>query len=127
MDLELQDLHIIENLVNYLLIPDLARIVIEYLGFRQTYNRLIDQNIDHYQSLIRDTSNTLEQYIQLQEYIELRIGLFWEVEAVESHYLIELHFDYAPTFNTPIDIRFSQFVWEILDLPEPIDYSDTDL
>ena len=66
MDLDIEDLHIIESLVNYLLIPEIANIVIDHLGFRQRYNELIDQNIN----IIIISSHIIIKEIWLSDFIE---------------------------------------------------------
>ena len=46
---------------------------------------------------------------------------------MNTSHLLSIEFDYCPLFDIQIDIKCRGYIWKILDLPESIDYSDTDL
>ena len=129
MELDLEDLHIIESLINYLLIPDLADIVIDFLGFSSTYNQLIEEYIDYHRLLVREISIELSFELRLIEQVEAEVFRYWnhlDLSDYRPEYY-RISFDYCPTLDIQIDINIIGYTWEILDLSEPNYYSDTDL
>ena len=119
MEFTFEDLHQIEQLLNTYLIPDLTRIVLRYFGLSDTYNRIIDQYIESYHTLIHQVSHDIEIDLQLYDFCEVELDRRWyHLDYIDTSYLIKFEFDCYPLFDIPINIKFEHYLWEILDLSE---------
>ena len=70
----------------------------------------------------------LKTEFEIEEYIEIEIfNICDHLPRWEHPTFIDITFDHYPQIDFQINIKYNNHLWEILELPEPIYYTDSDL
>ena len=122
MDIE-HYVEIEQSLKNYLNL-DIISIIFEYLNLN--YNQLQENHIRHNKELSLIVSFQLREQFHIEDHIEFEtFSIIDNLERCYHPLFIKYHYNYCPLIDIYFDINFDNFIWEILNLPEPeqdIDY-----
>ena len=116
----------IEQLLSKYLIFDIIKIIIEYLNI--SFENIINNHIKSQNKLINIISLELKAEFEIEDHIEFEIfNICDHLPRWEHPIFIDITFDYCPKIDLPINISYKNYLWEILEIPEPIYYTDSDL